>query len=233
MKHTISIARYGHSDYIDALLASLAKNTLVDYEVFITDTKEPRISLAAAWNKGLERGNGEICTVLNDDTLVSRGWAGRLELALMEHNVGVVSPTLSVCANNQKRPFQQITQNANPDAYTQEMVDAFARTLVAKFGGQVQDLSILCGCCLTFRRTTWEAIGKFDEEFFPIYGEDDDFCDRIIAAGMRCVWVKDAYIHHFGRKTAPGVPELNRAFTSNLLKQKRAERARIAQGRAN
>jgi len=52
-----------------------------------------------------------------------------------------------------------------------------------------------------------------------------DFCDMLRHFGYAIMWARGVYVHHYGRKTAPNVPDLNRAFTAQLLKVRRLVRA--------
>ena len=46
------------------------------------------------------------------------------------------------------------------------------------------------------RRADWDALGGFDEGFFPAYFEDLDLCLRVRARGQRCVVVAAAQLLH-------------------------------------
>lgn len=51
---------------------------------------------------------------------------------------------------------------------------------------------------LLFRVDAWEALGGFDERFHPVWFEDVDFCQRIIASGGT-IWYNPAVqASHFG-----------------------------------
>jgi len=75
----------------------------------------------------------------------------------------------------------------------------------------------------------WKDLNGFDERFFPAYGEDSDFFDRLLFKGLKLVWDMQSYVHHFGGQTAKIVPDLNRKFTSALYWRKLKERQRICQ----
>lgn len=40
-------------------------------------------------------------------------------------------------------------------------------------------------CLFVIPLTTWDAIGKFDEQFFPAYFEDNDYCYRMRVGGLK------------------------------------------------
>ncbi len=53
----------------------------------------------------------------------------------------------------------------------------------------------LSGAALTIRRTAWDAIGGFDDEYF-MYGEDVDLCLRLRLAGQEVGVVPAARVRH-------------------------------------
>ena len=235
LTNTISIAVYNEpgkeSPFLDGALEAL-RETTEEYEVIITDTYRPRISLAEGWNTGARKGKGKFITVLNDDVIPSQDWLKK-QTDYLEANphVGVVSPSLTVCANNQKETFGAVEHpKKNFAEYTLEDVNIVAARIEERFSKQVQKKPILCGCSLTFRRELFEELEKrnapfgcFDERFFPMYGEDDYFCDWVHFLGFEMHWLKYAFVHHIGRQTQGKLPDLDRGYTSNLLKRLRME----------
>lgn len=55
------------------------------------------------------------------------------------------------------------------------------------------------GACFLFRRADWERLGGFDERFYPVWYEDVDFCQRLLAAGGT-IWFEPSVrvLHHGG-----------------------------------
>lgn len=50
-------------------------------------------------------------------------------------------------------------------------------------------------------RKCWEAVGEFDEGFFPAYYEDNDYHRRIKLAGLKAIVLPTAIYYHFGSQT--------------------------------
>jgi hypothetical protein len=48
------------------------------------------------------------------------------------------------------------------------------------------------------RRSAWEAVGGFDEQFHPVWFEDVDFCKRLHTAGYRLRYIPTAIASHMG-----------------------------------
>jgi len=53
----------------------------------------------------------------------------------------------------------------------------------------------LPGCCLLVKKSVFEAIGFFNEDFF-MYGEDVEFCHRAVTRGFRIGIVPEACLYH-------------------------------------
>jgi hypothetical protein len=60
-------------------------------------------------------------------------------------------------------------------------------------GGAVD---FVTGAGLAMRRSDWQAVGGFDETFFPAYFEDVDLCMRVRGRGLQCVVEPGATLLH-------------------------------------
>jgi GT2 family glycosyltransferase len=54
------------------------------------------------------------------------------------------------------------------------------------------------GAFLMIRRAVWEELGGFDEEYFPLWFEDVDFCRRAADCGYTFYFVPEAVAKHTG-----------------------------------
>ena len=63
---------------------------------------------------------------------------------------------------------------------------------------QEQDVEQPAGAFLMVRRTAWGSIGGFDENFYPVWFEDVDFCYRLRAKGWRIRYTPMARATHAG-----------------------------------
>jgi N-acetylglucosaminyl-diphospho-decaprenol L-rhamnosyltransferase len=70
-------------------------------------------------------------------------------------------------------------------------------------GGEIEQPA---GAFLMVRRSAWAAIGGFDENFFPIWFEDVDFCKRLRESGYRLRFVPEAIARHQGGHSASALP---------------------------
>ena len=229
IQNSIVVAVYGESIHLAKCIESIKKNTLIPYNLIVIDTKCPRISLAKAWNKAISMTNSDIITCLNDDGAVGHNWLELLNKSLLSGSkTGLVSPTVSHCGNNyQVKPFNVLSKDKKKslDSYSIEEVTELSKSIYNKYKGKTKSCkNDISGSCITFKKDLWERLGCFDESFFPAYGEDTDFYDRILKIGLKLIWCEESYFHHIGAQTAIIIPDLNRKFTSNLYWKKVKER---------
>jgi N-acetylglucosaminyl-diphospho-decaprenol L-rhamnosyltransferase len=67
------------------------------------------------------------------------------------------------------------------------------------------------GAFLMVRQDVWKKLGGFDEQFYPVWFEDVDFCQRAAAAGYRIEYVPSVVARHMGGHSVRGVPAGRRA----------------------
>ena len=54
------------------------------------------------------------------------------------------------------------------------------------------------GAFLMFRQDVWQKLGGFDEQFYPVWFEDVDFCRRAADAGYQIAYVPSVAARHQG-----------------------------------
>jgi GT2 family glycosyltransferase len=83
---------------------------------------------------------------------------------------------------------------------------------------------------LMIRRTAFDAIGGFDERFFPAWYEDVDFCQRLKSAGWEIHFMPEAHFHHVGGYSAEalGKKAFTQAYYHNQLRYSQKHFGRLA-----
>ena len=144
-----------------------------------------------AVNQGIRAAKGDIICLLNNDVIVTPGWADKLTAALDE--CAIVGPMTNYVAGMQKA---RVANYSNID----ELNDA-AREWAQETGDEVQDVNFVIGFCMAFWKALVDELGDFDESLWPCSGEEIDFCFRAREAGHRVGIVAGCYVHHEGSQT--------------------------------
>ena len=89
------------------------------------------------------------------------------------------------------------------------------------------EVEMLSGACLMMKRTLFEQVGYFSEEYF-MYAEDVDLCYKVRQAGYRNYYVPNATVFHFGGGSTQQRPNdfaviMMRASVLKFLRKTRGE----------
>lgn len=138
-------------------------------------------------NQGLAAATGDLLFLLNNDTMVPRGWLTRLARHLTDTDLGLLGPATNRSCNE-----------AQIDLRYQTWADyqAEARRLSREYDGKRYPIRMPMMFCTGFRRDVFEKIGPLDERYEVGMFEDEDYALRAKAAGYAVAWTPEVYVHH-------------------------------------
>lgn len=166
----------GTKDYLEALLKDFPKES-ASLEVIFNDKN---LGVAPAWNQGLHRCKGEFIAVLNNDIQLTSGWLTSCIEALESAKYAMISPFAGTGALD-----YNLTQKA----------ETFTKVNRDKFWHEYDF------CCVVMPRSTYDAVGDFDENYKVGGYEDTDYAYRLREKQLTYGVTGSSYIHHFGSQT--------------------------------
>ncbi len=80
---------------------------------------------------------------------------------------------------------------------------------------EIVDVGYVLGAAMMVRREVIERIGYLDEDYFPAYVEEADFCYRAHLAGFRSVVHRGSAIRHIGEQSSGGHRKANNRIATH------------------
>ncbi len=159
-----------------------------------------------AINQGMRAARGKYVVWLNNDVVVTPGWAeGLVACAETSTTIGAVGPRAHRTGGVQNVPgvgYKIIGQ-----------LPYFAEAWAMKNGGGLRFTDRLLGFCLLVTSEAVRRIGFVDERFGLGGYEDIDYCYRLARAGYRLAVAEGVFVHH----------ELHATFRANGVDVSRTE----------
>jgi GT2 family glycosyltransferase len=183
-----------------------AATSYPDLKVFLNPQN---FGFARASNAGLQEASGEYLVLLNNDTVVSRGWLTALIRHLQrDPRIGIVGPVTNAIGNEAMVPVGYKSVDRMP---------RWVASFVRDHDGEEFDIPMLAMFCVAMRRSTFETVGLLDERFGVGMFEDDDYSQRVRRAGYRVVCAQDSFVHHWMKAAFSQIPaaEYQRLFERN------------------
>jgi GT2 family glycosyltransferase len=217
---SLVVVNWNRKDLLRACLTSVARQAGVEFETIVVDngSTDGSADLAeqefrarvirnaenrgfcAANNQGIAAARGEFIALLNNDAEAEPGWLAALhQVCAAQPDVGMAASKVLVWED--PRRIDKAGHLMFPDGQNR------GRGAGALDQGQYdREEEVLWpdGCAAMYRKSMFDQIGGFDEDFFA-YGDDAELGLRARIAGWRCVYTPRAVVrHHRGSTMGKG-----------------------------
>jgi GT2 family glycosyltransferase len=172
---------------------------------------DSNLGFAAGNNVGLRLARGEFVILLNNDTVVTRGWVRDLIRPLQrDPQIGMTGPLTNSIGNEQK---------VKPGYKDLRDMPTWARQFVRRRLRRTVESGNIAFFCVAMRRSLIDEVGLLDEAYGIGFYEDDDYCRRVKQAGYRMVIVDDVFVHHH---LSASIEKLGAPAIGELMERNRA-----------
>jgi GT2 family glycosyltransferase len=168
---------------------------------------EQNRGFGAAVNQGAREASGDVLLILNPDATAEPGAVAAMLSCMTSTEADAVGGALLEINGQPARGFAFrrlptlwaliFEATLVNQLWPGNPVNRRNRCLDADYSRQ-QEVEQPAGACLAVRRTAFERVGSFDEQFFPVWFEDVDLCKRLRDQGSRIFYCPEARFHHGG-----------------------------------
>jgi glycosyltransferase involved in cell wall biosynthesis len=198
---SVVVPTRGRAAYLEVTLDSLlAQRAGIEHEILVVDdgggvaqrpgvryaTHPQRLGLNAARNTGIREARAPLIAFVDDDVLVPPGW-----LAALVEGAGRFQEAEAFGG-----PIRARFEGRAPRGCGRE--DPPITTL--DLGDADREAEVVWGANFAVRRAAVDRIGPFDETIVLPHGDEEDWLERLRAAGGRIVYLAAAGLEH--RRTA-------------------------------
>ncbi|MBI2633285.1 MAG: glycosyltransferase family 2 protein [Parcubacteria group bacterium] len=232
---SIIIVNYNTKDQLRACLESIKKYGIDDLETIVVDNasvdesvamaryefswarviaNESNLGFAGGCNKGARESSGKYLLFLNPDVELKKDTVKILiDFLETNHRAGACGPKFTHQGKIQYGYYLKLPSLIQFIAFVAYIpFKYFLYFLHLKKYWMELDLASthsvehIPGSCLMVRKSAFESLRGFDENFWPIWFEDVDFARRLRDAGYYLYYVAEAEIEHQGGGSIARLP---------------------------
>lgn len=243
----VCIPVFGAHDYFVACLTSVLRHTPSSVKILICDDASPdprsgqhvrelaatseaehevsylrreqNLGFPGNVNDAFAVASPADVVILNSDCEVSAGWVEGLRDAARSDSRVATATALTNHGTIVSVPERNQPKSGLPSGWTLDEAAAAVRAASLQLRPR---LPTAVGHCVYVRRSALELVGDFDTAFAPGYGEEVDFSQRCLQAGLAHVLADDVLVlHHGGASLAvDGRPNPVQAKNERLLAER-------------
>jgi len=150
---------------------------------------EENSGFAGGNNLGIKVAKGDYILLLNNDTVVSRGWIANMVKHLEQNEAYGMCGSVTNSIGNEAmiRVHYHNEQEMQEFAYGQTFRHMSEETV---------DVDRLAMFCTLIRKSIIDKVGGLDEQYKIGMFEDDDYAQAVMHEGYKLVIAEDAFVHH-------------------------------------
>lgn len=203
--YEIIIVDNASSDETSKYLEELEKK----YKNIKIKLNKENLGFASGNNQGIKMAEGEYYILLNNDTIVTRGWITGLIKHFEDKKVGMVGSVTNSIGNEAEIEVDYVDETG---------IDEFSLNYTTEhYNETYEDIKTLAMYCVALKKEIVDEIGLLDENYERGMFEDDDYSIALKKAGYKIVCAEDVFIHHFWRASFKKIndKEYKRIFEKN------------------
>lgn len=176
-----------------------------DFPKVILIESEINIGFGRANNLGAKHASGDYLFLLNSDTLLIENSIKILKDFIdneSDPNLAVVGCKL---LDKNKKPhisygnfpsiYQEIFEYGLLKIFKKYYAEKLSPSVIDK-GSKIKNVDYIIGADMFFKKSVFDSIGGFDEDFF-LYYEETEICYRLKKLGYKIVWNPNTSIIHY------------------------------------
>lgn len=215
----VIVLTWNSEKYLDACLSALSSQEVANSETLVVDNastdgsltiaqkytppiriihNERNLGFAGGNNVGIQATDSDIIVLLNPDTVVQPGWLRFVIETFQDASIGIVG---CKALYPDGKHIQHAGAVLQPDtAFGQHIGSG---EIDNGQYDQLTDSEYVTGAAFGVHRKVLNRIGGLDEEFYPAFYEETDYCYRARRAGFRIVYQPKAVLYHHETASLP------------------------------
>lgn len=193
-------------------------------------TYEGPFNYSAINNYGAAQAEGEYLLFLNNDTeIISPSWMREMLGFCQREDTGIVGAKLYY-PDNLVQHAGVVVGIGNFAGHVQTMRTRYDSGYFGRLKA-VQDISAVTAACMMVKRSVFEAVKGFDEEFV-VSMNDVDLCLRVREKGLLVVMDPNVELYHYESKSRgfEDTPQKQKRFKGEIIRFRQRWRELLEQG---